>query len=262
MKVKKNGLLLLLLPVIISLILIFLPYKYSSINLQERLLPPSFSHPFGTDSLGRDLAKRTAIATFVSISIALIVVVLTSALGTIFGMISGYIGGLVDELIMRTVDLLLAFPGFLLALAIVALMGGGYWNLVFALSFTGWTSYARLARGEAIKLREEDFVKSTRVLGGSHLWILRHHIFPHTFPLIRVQAVLSVAGVILAESSLSFLGLGLQPPTPSLGGMIDEGRAFLFEAPWISVFPGLFLFFLIMGLLLMVEEKNSHAVIS
>ncbi len=262
MEIRKTGLILLLLPVMLSLLFLFLPYKYSSINLEERLLPPSISHPFGTDSLGRDLAKRTAIATFISVSIAIIVVLITSSMGTLLGMFSGYTGGFVDELVMRTVDLLLAFPGFLLALAIVALMGGGYWNLVFALSFTGWTSYARLARGEAIKLREEDFVKSTRVLGGSHLWILRHHLFPHILPLIRIQAVLSVAGVILAESSLSFLGLGLQPPTPSLGGMIDEGRAFLFEAPWISVFPGLFLFCLIMGLLLTVEKKNSQSLIS
>ncbi len=262
MRKRRIGFLLLFLPLFFSIIFFFLPYGYSSINLEARLCSPSISHPFGTDSLGRDMAKRISLATFISISIAGIVVFITSTIGTALGIISGYLGGVIDEILMRTVDLLLSFPGFLLALAIVAVMGGGYWNLVFALSFTGWTSYSRLARSESLKLREEDFVKSTRVLGGSDIWTIIHHILPHTFPIIRVQAILSIAGIILAESSLSFLGLGLQPPTPSLGGMIDEGRGFIFEAPWISIFPGLFLFLIIMGVLLFAEEGNLKNEIS
>ena len=259
MRIRKSGLFFLLIPLVLSLILLFLPYGYSKINLEQRLMPPSLKHPFGTDSLGRDVAKRTAVATFISLSIAIIVVTITGFVGTIVGTISGYTGGAIDEILMRTVDLLLAFPGFLLALSIVALMGGGYWNLIFALSFSGWTSYARLSRGVSIKLREEDFVKSARVIGASHFWIMLHHILPHVFPLVRVQAILSLAGIVLAESSLSFLGLGLQPPIPSLGGMIDDGRAFIFGAPWISFFPGLFLFLIIMGMLLTIEEANSEA---
>ncbi len=253
---------LFLLPLILSLLLYFLPYSPSRVNMEERLKPPSLVHPMGTDFLGRDVAKRTAIGVFLSLALAVLVVGLTSFMGTLLGILSGLKGGLLDEVTMRSVDLFLSFPGFLLALTFVALLGGGFWNLVLALSFSGWTSYCRLSRAVAVKLREEEFVQSTMVLGASLPWLLRHHVLPHVLPVIRIQAVVSMAGVILAESSLSFLGLGFQPPTPSLGGMIDEGRGFLFQAPWLSVFPGIFLFLMIMGLLLMAEEENLGVIFS
>ncbi len=262
MRLNKIGLLLFLIPVIVSGLLLFLPQSPTVVNMQERLLPPSWNHPMGTDFLGRDVAKRVAIGVFISLALSAIVVLITALVGTALGILSGFSGGAVDEVVMRTVDLLLAFPGFLLALTFVALLGGGFWNLILALSFSGWTSYCRLSRGISVKLREEDFVASSLVLGAPYPWIFFHHILPHVLPVIRVHATVSMAGVILAESSLSFLGLGLQPPIPSLGGMIDEGRGFLLQAPWLSLFPGLFLFLLIMGLLMMAEEKNQEAFFS
>ncbi len=228
----------------------------------ERLEPPTLAHPMGTDFLGRDVAKRAAVGVFLSLGLALLVVLITSITGTALGTLAGLRGGLLDETVMRTVDLFLSFPGFLLALTFVALLGGGFRNLLIALSFSGWTSYCRLSRGIAVKLREEEFILSSLALGASFPWILRHHVFPHVFPVVRIQAVVSMAGVILAESSLSFLGLGFQPPTPSLGAMIDEGRGFLFQAPWLSIFPGIFLFLMIMGLLMMAEEENLGSIFS
>jgi len=258
LRLNKTGLSLFLLPVIISGLLLLLPGSATEVNMQERLMPPSWNHPMGTDFLGRDVAKRVALGVFISLALSFMVVAITSLLGTALGSLSGMVGGVLDEVLMRAVDLLLAFPGFLLALTFVALLGGGFWNLILALSFSGWTSYCRLSRGIAIKLREEDFITSSLALGASYPWIFLHHTLPHVLPVIRVQATVSMAGVILAESSLSFLGLGLQPPTPSLGGMIDAGRGFLLQAPWLSLFPGLFLFFMIMGLLMMAEEKKPR----
>ena len=263
MRKGKLGLIVFFLPVVLSFFLyVFLPYSPAKVNMRERLKPPSLAHPMGTDFLGRDVAKRTALGVFLSLALALLVVIITSGAGTALGTLAGLKGGLLDEAIMRAVDLFLSFPGFLLALTFVALLGGGFTNLVIALSFSGWTSYCRLSRGIAVKLREEEFILSSLALGASFPWVLRHHVFPHVLPVVRIQAVVSMAGVILAESSLSFLGLGFQPPTPSLGAMIDEGRGFLFMAPWLSVFPGIFLFLMIMGLLLMAEEENLDRIFS
>ncbi len=262
MRPNKLGLFLFLIPIVVSGLLLLLPQSSTAVNMKERLLPPSWSHPMGTDLLGRDVAKRVAEGVFISLALSFMVVLITTSVGTALGILSGFSGGVLDEAVMRAVDLLMAFPGFLLALTFVALLGGGFWNLIIALSFSGWTSYCRLSRGISVRLREEDFVASSLVLGAPYPWIFLHHILPHVLPVIRVQATVSMAGVILAESSLSFLGLGLQPPTPSLGGMIDEGRGFLLQAPWLSLFPGLFLFLLIMGLLMMAEEKNQEAFFS
>ncbi len=234
------------------------PYSYSRIVLKDRLQPPSPEHPFGTDSLGRDLLVRIALATFISIGIALCVVAITSSVGLVLGVSAGYAGGWFDEFVMRLVDITLSFPGFLLALTVVAFLGPGLGNLILALSVAGWASYARLIRGETLKIREEDFVRATRALGASFFWTVRHHIVPHVLHLLLVQASLSVSGVILSESGLSFLGLGVKPPTPSLGAMLDEGRNYMFEAPWLTFFPGLFLFIIITGFILIGDGLRER----
>lgn len=223
------------------------PYDAASQELARRLEPPSISHPFGLDELGRDILARLLAGARISLLVGLAVVSVSSVVGTLLGAIAGYFGGRVDDVISRVVDVLMAFPGILLAIALVAVLGPSLTNVVIALSVIGWVGYARLVRGQALRARELDFVQAARALGAGSPRIVVRHVLPTALPAVVVQATLGMAGAIIAEASLSFLGLGVQPPTPSWGTMLDAGRSHLFDAPHLTIFPGLAIALLVLG---------------
>jgi peptide/nickel transport system permease protein len=223
------------------------PYDSTAQELARRLEAPSLAHPFGLDELGRDILARLLDGARISLMVGLAVVSVSSTVGMLFGSIAGYFGGRVDDLISRVIDVLMAFPGILLAIALVAVLGPSLTNVVLALSVIGWVGYARLVRGQALRARELEFVQAARACGASSPRIVPRHILPTALPAVVVQATLGMAGAIIAEASLSFLGLGVQPPTPSWGTMLDAGRAHLFDAPHLTVFPGLAIALLVLG---------------
>jgi peptide/nickel transport system permease protein len=216
------------------------PYDPSRQDLPDRLLGPSFSHPFGNDELGRDILSRILIGTRVSMRVGATVVLLSGVFGVLVGGFAAYIGGKLDTFVTAiVVNSLMAFPGILLAIALVAFLGPGLNNLIFALTIIGWVGYARLARGQVLKVKTLDFVEAARALGASRLRIFFHHILPSIVQPVLVQASIGMAAAILAEASLSFLGLGITPPAPSWGAMLNDGRNHLFDAPHMVVFPAL-----------------------
>ena len=223
------------------------PYNPAAQELARRLEPPTLSHPFGLDELGRDILARLLAGARISLLVGLAVVSVSSVVGMLVGSIAGYFGGRVDDVISRSVDVLMAFPGILLAIALVAVLGPSLTNVVLALSVIGWVGYARLVRGQALRARELDFVQAARALGAGSARVVLRHVLPTAFPAVVVQATLGMAGAIIAEASLSFLGLGVQPPTPSWGTMLDAGRAHLFDAPHLTIFPGLAIALLVLG---------------
>jgi peptide/nickel transport system permease protein len=223
------------------------PYDPSGQVLAQRLEPPSRSHPLGLDELGRDILSRLVTGARISLFVGLAVVSVSSLLGMALGSIAGYFGGAVDDLISRAIDILMAFPGILLAIALVAVLGPSLTNVILALCVIGWVGYARLVRGQALRARELEYVQAARALGAGSARIVLKHVLPTAFPSVIVQATLGMAGAIIAEASLSFLGLGVQPPTPSWGTMLDAGRSHLFDAPHLTIFPGLAIATLVMG---------------
>lgn len=223
------------------------PYDPSSQQLPLRLERPSLGHPFGLDELGRDIFSRVLTGARISLLVGLTVVSISSLVGIFMGSIAGYFGGWLDDVIGRTIDVLLAFPGILLAIALVAVLGPSLTNVVMALSLIGWVGYARLVRGQVLKAREFEFVQAARALGAGTTRILFRHVIPTTMPAVLVQATLGMAGSILAEASLSFLGLGVQPPTPSWGTMLNGGRLHLLDAPHLTIFPGAAIAMLVLG---------------
>jgi peptide/nickel transport system permease protein len=216
-------------------------------DLALRLEGPSLAHPLGLDELGRDVLARLLTGGRVSLTVGATVVAISAFVGTLEGALSGYLGGWFDEVTGRVMDVLLAFPGILLAIAVVAVLGPNLSNVVLALSIIGWVGYARLVRGQVLKIRELEYVQAARVLGATTPWILARHVVPATLSPVTVQATLGMAGAIIAEASLSFLGLGVQPPMPSWGTMLDAGRSHLFDAPHLTVFPGIAIALLVVG---------------
>lgn len=223
------------------------PYDSAAQELARRLEAPSMAHPLGLDELGRDILARLLAGARISLMVGIAVVGVSSMVGMLFGSIAGYFGGRVDDVISRVVDVLMAFPGILLAIALVAVLGPGLFNVVLALSVIGWVGYARLVRGQALRAREFEFVQAARALGAGPARIVVRHILPTAYPAVVVQATIGMAGAIIAEASLSFLGLGVQPPTPSWGTMLDAGRSHLFDAPHLTIFPGLAIAVLVLG---------------
>ena len=241
-----------IMPVIVLFVVVVLaifaplvaPYPYDQINMSERLMPPFFmeegntSHILGTDHMGRDIMSRVIYGAQISFSIALLVIAITSSIGTVVGIIAGYTGGRTDAFLMRITDISLAFPAILIAILLAATLGPGYWTVVIALSFLGWAPYARLMRGEALQLREADFVTQARIIGASPIRVMIRHIFPNIINPLIVIVTLAVGMVILTEAVLSYIGAGIPPPNPSWGAMVEEGRVFIDTAWWISFFPG------------------------
>ena len=211
-------------------------------NLAMRYAAPSAAHWFGTDSLGRDVFSRVVYGARISLEVGIIVVTVSSVIGVIIGSIAGFYGGIVDRILSGYIfNVFLAFPGLLLAIALVAFLGAGLGKLILALCVIGWVGYARVMRGQVLKVREYDFVQAARALGASSFRILKTHILPNAIQPLIVQASLGMAGAVMSEASLSFLGLGIPPPAPSWGTMIEESRAFdiLYNAPHVMLFPGL-----------------------
>ena len=216
------------------------PWNPMKIQLPIRLAPPSAEHWLGCDELGRDIFSRILMGARVSLSVGSAVVALSLSLGVLVGLVAGYWGGRFDAFInIIVINSLLALPGILLAIAVVAFLGPGFWNLVFALSVGGWIGFARLARAQTLQVKELEYIEAARALGASHTRILFRHLLPNILPPILVQASIAMAGAVLAEASLSFLGLGVPPPTPSWGSMLNSARGYLFSAPHLAVSPAL-----------------------
>jgi peptide/nickel transport system permease protein len=235
------GVLLVIVFVIFALFASWIaPQDPAAINLPARLSAPSHGHFFGTDELGRDIFSRIVFGARISMLVGSCVVIASLALGLIIGSIAGYYGGAIDRFVnVVLMNAFLSFPGILLAIAFVAFRGPGIFNLVLALSLGGWVGYARLVRGQVLAAREREFVEAARALGASDLRIIVRHILPNIIQPVIVQAAIGMAGAILAEATMSFLGLGVPPPTASWGAMLNDGRAHLFNAPHLVIFPAL-----------------------
>jgi peptide/nickel transport system permease protein len=215
------------------------PYNPDKIDMNNALLQPSGSHWLGTDSLGRDTLSRVIYGARVSLMIGLVVVLFSSIVGMSLGLIAGYFGGWVHAILMRLVDMLMAFPVLILALLVAALLGGGLVNVIWALAFAMVPIYARLMCGQAISVKENDYVLAGRSMGASHLRIMLRHLAPNCFPPLIVMMTMMLGTTILAEAGLSFLGIGVQPPTPTWGNMVNDGRNYLLSNPLLSFAPGL-----------------------
>jgi len=224
------------------------PYDPLAQDLYQRLQPPSIDHWFGTDDFGRDILSRIVYGSRISLRIGLIAISLALTGGTLFGLVAGYRGGMVDMLIMRLMDLMLAFPSILLAIAIVAVIGPGIENAILAVSIVLVPQFARLVRSSVLTVREATYVEAARALGATESRLLFYSILPNcTAPLI-VQTTLGMGTAILDAAGLSFLGMGAQPPVPEWGAMLSGGRELLLRAPWVMTFPGLAIFTVVLGL--------------
>lgn len=216
------------------------PHDPAQLNLTGRLLPPSHQHWFGTDELGRDILSRIIYGARISMTVAVSVVTLSLGVGVAAGLASGFYGGWTDTILNVYVNnAFLALPGILLAIAFVAFLGPGLLNLVLALSISGWVGYARLVRAQVMAVKEREFVEAARALGASNLRIVILHILPNIVQPVLVQAAIGMAGAVLAEATLSFLGLGIPPPAPSWGSMLNDARSHLFDAPHLTIFPAI-----------------------
>jgi peptide/nickel transport system permease protein len=224
------------------------PFDPNEQETSRRLEAPSRAHLLGLDDLGRDVLSRILWGARVSLRVGFSVVFLASLVGITLGAISGYFGGWMDTIIMRITDILLAFPGILLAIALVAVLGPSINNVVLALSIIGWVGYARLVRGQVLKVREMEYVMAAKALGAKSPRVIVLHVLPNVINPVIVMATLGLAGAILSEAALSFLGLGVQPPTPSWGAMLTAGRRYLGEANHLAIFPGAAIMLAVMGL--------------
>jgi len=223
------------------------PHDPIAQDLSANLASPSFDHPLGCDKLGRDQLSRLLYGGRVSLTVGISSVLASVTVGLLIGAVAGYVGGAADFWLMRLVDVLLAFPGMLLAIALAAVLGPGLPNVVLALSLVGWTGYARLVRGEVLSIRKRDHVEAAIALGIPAQRILFQHVLPLVAAPLAVQATFGVAGAIVGEASLSFLGLGVQAPTPSWGAMINDGRSFLLVAPHLTIYPGVAILLTVLG---------------
>jgi peptide/nickel transport system permease protein len=233
------------------------PYDPSAQELALRLEGPSRLHWLGLDELGRDILARVISGARISLVVGLVVVSISASIGAIIGSLAGYYGGIVDEAISRVIDILLAFPGLLLAIALVAVLGPSLTNVVLALSLIGWVGYARVVRGQVLQAREFEYVAAARAIGAATPRILIRHVLPAALPALTVQVTLGMGGAILSEAALSFLGLGVQPPTPSWGAMLNYGRVHVLDAPHLTVFPGLAIAFVVLGLNLLGDSLRD-----
>jgi len=223
------------------------PFDPSVIDQNNLLMPPSKQHLLGTDSLGRDLLSRIIYGARISLSIGLIAVGIATIIGLILGSIAGFYGGIIDTLIMRFVDIMLCFPTFFLILAVVSILEPSIFNIMVIIGLTSWMGTSRLIRGEILSLKMREFIQAEMAIGASNFRIISRHLIPNAIGPVLVSATLGIAGAILLESGLSFLGLGVQPPVPSWGNILIESKSTLGVAWWITVFPGLAILITILG---------------
>jgi peptide/nickel transport system permease protein len=215
------------------------PHSPTAISVTDRLQGPSLTHPFGTDDLGRDVFSRVIVATRVSLQVGFIAVGISLTAGVLIGLVAGFYGKLIDAVLMRTMDMIFAFPAILLAIAILAVLGPGITNAMIAIGIVYTPIFARVTRGSVLSVREEVYVRAARSLGAADTRLIGRHVLPNVLGPVIVQTSISLAFAILSEAALSFLGLGVQAPDPAWGRMLAEGRGFIQAAPWIGVFPGL-----------------------
>lgn len=229
------------------------PFEPDDINTRILLQPPSATHLLGTDELGRDVLSRMIYGARISLMVGFIAVGIATIIGVIIGAISGYYGGWTDEILMRFTDVALTFPSFFLILAVITMLEPNIINVMIVIGITGWMGVARLVRAEFLSLKQRDFVSAARSIGQSDFIIIFRHILPNAMAPVLVSATLGIAGAILTESALSFLGIGVQPPTPSWGSILTEGKNYIEFAWWLSVFPGLAILFTVLSYNLLGE---------
>jgi peptide/nickel transport system permease protein len=253
-RMAMTGLALVLGLFAVSLLAPYLsPYDPNRIDLKQVLMPPSPAHLLGTDTLGRDVLSRIIYGSRVSLKVGFVAVGIATLIGLLVGALAGYYGGLVDQVLMRLVDLMLCFPAFFLILAVIAVLEPSIWNIMAVIGLTSWMGVARLVRAEFLSLREREFVVAARALGASDARLICRHLLPNALAPVMVSATLGVAGAILTESALSFLGLGVQPPTSSWGNILTMGKDNIEIAWWLSVFPGLAILVTVMSYNLLGE---------
>jgi len=232
---------------------ILCPIAPDIIDSNSLLMPPSSMHLFGTDQLGRDVFSRVIYGGRVSLSVGVVIILIATSIGMFLGAVSGYFGGILDYIIMRFTDIMLCFPVFFLILAVIAMLEPSVFNIIFILGLTGWMGQARLIRAEILSLKRREFVLAAKAYGASNTRIIIKHLIPNSLGPVLVAAVLGVANAIMVESALSFLGIGIQPPTPSWGNILSEAKATLGMAWWLSFFPGMAILLAILGCNLMGE---------
>jgi peptide/nickel transport system permease protein len=247
-RLAVGGIVVLALLVLVAILARYVaPHPVGLVDIPNRLQPPSTTHWFGTDNFGRDILSRVIAGSRVSLQVGAIAVGISLAAGVPLGLVAGFYGGRIDDVIMRAMDTLFAFPYILLAIAIVAVLGPSMANAMIAIGVVFTPIFARVTRGSVLSVREEVYVRAARSLGASDLRLLRVHVLPNVMAPIIVQTSISLAFAVLAEAALSFLGVGVQPPRPSWGSMLFEGRGFIQHAWWMSVFPGLAIFFTVLA---------------
>jgi len=234
------------------------PADPTAIDLTGRLSPPGAGHLLGRDALGRDILSRIVYGSRVSLEVGVITVAVSLVVGTAIGAVAGYRGGWADEVTMRVADVFLAFPGILLAIAVTAVLGPSLTNVILALCVMGWVGYARIARGQVLLARELSYVEAARSLGCSPARVLVRHVLPNVSAPLLVEATFGMATAIVAEAGLSFLGLGTQPPTPSWGAMLAEGRQFILQAPHLTLWPGAAILLTVLGINLLGDGLRDR----
>ncbi len=215
------------------------PYDPATLDMARRLEPPTIQHLLGTDDLGRDILSRIIYGTRISLLIGFVATGIAILIGIILGLVSGYFGGLADTIIMRLVDVFLCIPTFFLILMVLAFLKPSIWNVMVVIGLTGWPGLTRMIRGECLSIKEREFMQAVKVMGLSNIRIMFVHLLPNVMVPILVSATIGIGGAILTESALSFLGLGVQPPTPTWGNILASGKPYLSFACWVSLFPGL-----------------------
>jgi ABC-type dipeptide/oligopeptide/nickel transport system permease subunit len=220
-------------------------------TLGANLAPPSAEHPFGTDKLGRDVFARVVYGARVSLTVGVIAVSISLFIGLILGALSGYYGGLIDTLVMRAADVFFAFPYILFAIALIAVLGPSYRNVFIAIGILGWPSISRVFRSSILSVKETEYVDAARAMGASDMRIMFRHIMPNAIAPIIVYGTMSVGGAIITEAALSFLGMGVQPPTPSWGLMLSDAKSLMFAAPWLTIWPGFAILTTVLAFVLM-----------
>ncbi|MCU4137658.1 MAG: ABC-type dipeptide/oligopeptide/nickel transport system [Thermodesulfobacteria bacterium] len=257
-KIGLFSLITILILVVLALFAPYLsPYDPFEINVNEILLPPSFKHPLGTDLLGRDVLSRMIYASRISLEVSLVAVGISIGIGVFFGSLAGYLGGIVDQIISRFIDIMLCFPTIFLILAVIAYLEPSILTIMIVIGATSWMGVARLVRAEILSLKERDFVLIARVYGAGTFRIIFKHLLPNALPPILVSASLGLGQAILIESALSFLGIGVQPPIPSWGNILIEGKETLEVAWWLSVFPGFAILITVLAFTLLGETLQE-----
>ncbi|MDA8078253.1 MAG: ABC transporter permease [Nitrospiraceae bacterium] len=248
-----GGVIVLSLFIIAVLAPVVSPYDPNAIDRSHVLMPPGIHHPLGTDDLGRDVLSRMIWGARISLAVGFVAVGIATAIGMMLGALSGYYGSWTDRVIMRFIDIMLSIPTFFLILAVIAFIGSSIWNIMIVIGLTHWMGVARLVRAEFLSLKEREFVLAARAIGASDLRIIFRHVMINSLAPVLISAVLGIAGAVLVESSLSFLGIGVQPPTPSWGNILTLGKDNMEIAWWLSVFPGLAILITVLGYNLLGE---------